>query len=194
MSDGIDLARLVCLVNKEQSKSIKYITSVVTRPSGVPDPEEDDFSGSYIGEVTLKLQELDLSIIDDQKYTDEKDLNSKIINYLKDNAKITVAITKDEPLYVALTKAGDALYNYKNRDGVSVVICSPNFLSKHNMAPFGDIDIITVEGILPDDIAITNYINKVNTASISVVAYIDDIAKSFKIKDLDSYVTLIKES
>ena len=53
-------------------------------------------------------------------------------------------------------------------------------------------NILVVEGILPDDMAITNYIDERNT-DLSIVAYIDDANKLYKLKPLNNYISVIKE-
>jgi hypothetical protein len=192
LSDSVDWNCFLRFLTEEASHQFRYIKPVVCK---VPLPESADkdyFISDKMAEIELKIVAVSLDNEPEVSFIDEKDFNKKMVGNLLDIASRTFEVKKSDPFLKIMDTVYNEIYCDTCRGGANVIICSPKFLEKHPCPTGLKYNIIVVEGILPDDTAITNYIDERNT-DLSIVAYIDDANKLYKLKPLNNYISVIKE-
>ncbi len=191
LSDNLDISKLLSFIKEEASHSFRYLKGSYDEPKIIED--SDDFYGRPIGEICIKMKDGSMDKIEPIHYTDEKDLNKKIIEYLLNISAAKIEIDKNDIIPKILYQAADACMDRTCRGGANVIVCTSTFLEKHpNMSGMtNDYTILVVEDLLPDNMAITNYVP--DKEDISILACLDDISKTIKLMPINNYVTTIVE-
>ena len=157
LSDNLDISKLLSFIKEDASHSFRYLKGSYDEPKIVEN--SDDFYGRSIGEICIKMKDGSMDKIEPIHYTDEKDLNKKIIEYLLNISAAKIEIDKNDIIPKILYQAADVCMDRTCRGGANVIVCTPTFLEKHpNISGMtNDYTILVVVDLLPDNMAITNY-------------------------------------
>lgn len=194
MYKSLDFSKVIKFA-KSPDEKVKYIKPYFSKPlkcEKVNNDDENDFEGTYLGEMELRLMEHDLSLDSYTRYKNKKDLDKKIIEFLKDSHELEVSVKKDEGLIFLVENVRSEIYNSYKRGDVSALICTKKFLENHRLE-YGDPDCdILITDSLPDNIALTSWVSPLEH-DIAIMAYIDKFRKRIKLASMTKYVCLIKE-
>lgn len=196
--DNSILDKLVKFIDTD-TKSINYMRATFSKvETEVPEEKgaiyeaEDDFKGDYLGEVELKLEQTSLNDCETIHYENEEDLFKQVVLFIQRSTENYLAVEKDDPLDIVVTKASNSLYDKYCRGEVTSLICNSTFKTNHTRIGWQDIDTIEAE-FLPDNLAIGIYQNDKIDYDITVLGYINRKKKWIKLKFVTDYAIICFE-
>lgn len=197
--DNSILDKLVKFIDAD-NKNINYMratfskveTEVPEERGAIYEAEEEDFKGDFLGEVELKLEQTSLNDCETIHFENEEDLFKQIVLFIQRSTENYLAVEKDDPLDIVVTKASNSLYDKYCRGEVTSLICNSAFKANHTRIGWQDIDTIDAE-FLPDNLAIGIYQNDKMDYDITVLGYINRKEKWIKLKLVTDYAIVCFE-
>lgn len=195
--DNSVLDKLVKFIDTD-TKNVNFIKTKVENRSEDPEPpsiysdNDDDFKGSYLGEVELKLEQTSLNDCETIHFENEEDLLKQVVLFIQKSTENYLAVAKDDPLDVIAINASDSLYNTHCRGEITSLICNSTFKINHSRIGWQDVDTIEAE-FLPDNLAIGIYQNEKIDYDITVLGYINRKEKWIKLKFVTDYAIICFE-
>lgn len=196
--DNSILDKLVKFIDAD-NKNINYMRATFSKvETEVPEEKgaiyeaEDDFKGDFLGEVELKLEQTSLNDCETIHFENEEDLFKQVVLFIQRSTENYLAVEKDDPLDIIVTKASNSLYDKYCRGEVTSLICNSAFKANHTRVGWQDVDIIEAE-FLPDNLAFGIYQNDKMDYDITVLGYIDRKKKWIKLKLVTDYAIVCFE-
>jgi hypothetical protein len=195
--DNSVLDKLVKFIDTD-TKNVNFIKTKVENRSEDPEPpsiysdNDDDFKGSYLGEVELKLEQTSLNDCETIHFENEEDLLKQVVLFIQKSTENYLAVAKDDPLDIVVVKASDSLYDKYCRGEVTSLICNSTFKINHSRIGWQNVDTIEAE-FLPDNLAIGIYQNEKIDYDITVLGYINRKKKWIKLKLVTDYAIVCFE-
>ncbi len=195
--DNSVLDKLVKFIDTD-TKNVNFIKTKVENRSEDPEPpsiysdNDDDFKGSYLGEVELKLEQTSLNDCETIHFENEEDLLKQVVLFIQKSTENYLAVAKDDPLDIVVVKASDSLYDKYCRGEVTSLICNSTFKINHSRIGWQNVDTIEAE-FLPDNLAIGIYQNEKIDYDITVLGYINRKKKWIKLKLVTDYAIICFE-
>jgi len=195
--DNSILDKLVKFIDTD-TENVNFIKTKVSDRSEDPEPpsiysnNDDDFEGSYLGEVELKLEQTSLNDCETIHFENEEELFKQVVLFIQRSTENYLAVAKDDPLDIVIAKASDNLYEKYCRGEVTSLICSSTFKTNHSQVGWQDVDTIEAE-FLPDNLAIGIYQNEKVDYDITVLGYINRKKKWIKLKFVTDYAIVCFE-
>lgn len=196
--DNSVLDKLVKFIDTD-TKNINFMRATfskveteVPKERGAIYEAEEDFEGDYLGEVELKLEQTSLNDCETIHFENEEDLFKQVVLFIQRSTENYLAVEKDDPLDIVVTKASNSLYDKYCRGEVTSLICNSAFKANHNHIGWQDVDTINAE-FLPDNLAIGVYQNEKIDYDITVLGYINRKEKWIKLKLVTDYAIVCFE-
>lgn len=196
--DNSVLDKLVKFIDAD-TKNVNYMRACFSKvETKVPEERgaiyeaEEDFEGGYLGEVELKLEQTSLNDCETIHFENEEDLFKQVVLFIQRSTENYLAVEKDDPLDIVVTKASNSLYDKYCRGEVTSLICNSAFKANHTCIGWQDIDTINAE-FLPDNLAIGVYQNEKIDYDITVLGYINRKKKWIKLKLVTDYAIVCFE-
>ena len=196
--DNSILDKLVKFIDTD-TKNINYMRATFSKvETKVPEERgaiyeaEEDFEGDYLGEVELKLEQTSLNDCETIHFENEEDLFKQVVLFIQKSTENYLAVEKDDPLDIVVTKASNSLYDKYCRGEVTSLICNSAFKANHTRIGWQDVDTIEAE-FLPDNLAIGIYQNDKMDYDITVLGYINRKEKWIKLKLVTDYAIVCFE-
>lgn len=196
--DNSVLDKLVKFIDTD-TKNINFMRATfskveteVPKERGAIYEAEEDFEGHYLGEVELKLEQTSLNDCETIHFENEEDLFKQVVLFIQRSTENYLAVEKDDPLDIIVTKASNNLYDKYCRGEVTSLICNSAFKANHTRIGWQDVDTINAE-FLPDNLAIGVYQNEKIDYDITVLGYINRKEKWIKLKLVTDYAIVCFE-
>lgn len=196
--DNSILDKLVKFIDTD-TKNINYMRATFSKvETEVPEERgaiyeaEEDFKGDFLGEVELKLEQTSLNDCETIHFENEEDLFKQVVLFIQKSTENYLAVEKDDPLDIVVTKASNSLYDKYCRGEVTSLICNSAFKANHTRIGWQDVDTIEAE-FLPDNLAIGIYQNDKMDYDITVLGYINRKEKWIKLKLVTDYAIVCFE-
>lgn len=196
--DNSVLDKLVKFIDAD-NKNINYMWATFSKvETEVPEERgaiyeaEEDFKGDFLGEVELKLEQTSLNDCETIHFEDEEGLFKQAVLFIQRSTENYLAVEKDDPLDIIVTKASNSLYDKYCRGEITSIICNSTFKTSHSHTRQQDIDTIEAE-LLPDNLAIGVYQNEKFDYEITVLGYINREEKWIKLKLVTDYAIICFE-
>lgn len=195
--DNSILDKLVKFIDTD-TENVKFIKTEVSgrsedsEPPSIYSNNDDDFEGGYLGEVELKLEQTSLNDCETIHFENEEDLFKQVVLFIQRSTENYIAVEKDDPLDIVVTKASNSLYDKYCRGEVTSLICNSAFKTNHTHIGWQDVDTVEAE-FLPDNLAIGIYQKDKMDYDITVLGYINRKEKWIKLKLVSDYAIICFE-